>query len=175
MPRSFFQISLPLMSKQYRPSEPKNATTCFPSVAGVGDAYELCGCRRTRGVAFVRHGLDQTSALVLQIANVGSIALGTVVRYVGYRRWVFPAQELLQAHGQLHPSEVRAQAEVRARPEREVAIRVAVDHHLIGLLELTRVIELYNTRNGTTRTGCYKVDATGEDGFAPDPARANAT
>lgn len=42
-------------------------------------------------VAFVRHGLDQTSALVLQIANVGSIALGTVVRYVGYRQWVFPA------------------------------------------------------------------------------------
>jgi putative flippase GtrA len=42
-------------------------------------------------VAFVRHGLDQTSALVLQIANVGSIAVGTVVRYVGYRQWVFPA------------------------------------------------------------------------------------
>lgn len=42
-------------------------------------------------VAFVRHGLGQTSALVLQIANVGAIALGTVVRYVGYRQWVFPA------------------------------------------------------------------------------------
>ena len=42
-------------------------------------------------VAFVRHGLGQTSALVLQIANVASIALGTVVRYIGYRQWVFPA------------------------------------------------------------------------------------
>jgi hypothetical protein len=41
----------------------------------------------------------------------------------------------------------------------------------IGLLELTRVIELYNTRNGSTRTGCYRVDATGEDGFAPEPSR----
>lgn len=42
-------------------------------------------------VAFVRHGLGQTSALVLQVANVGSIALGTVIRFVGYRQWVFPA------------------------------------------------------------------------------------
>jgi hypothetical protein len=42
----------------------------------------------------------------------------------------------------------------------------------IGLLELTRVIELYNTRNGS-RTGAYKVDPAGEDGFAPDPARAS--
>ena len=43
----------------------------------------------------------------------------------------------------------------------------------ISLLELTRVIELYNTRNGTTRTGCYNIDLTSEDGFAPDPTRAS--
>lgn len=42
----------------------------------------------------------------------------------------------------------------------------------ISLLELTRVIELYNTRNGTTRTGSYRLDSTGEDGFAPDASRA---
>ena len=42
-------------------------------------------------VAFVRYGLDQEGALVLQIANVGAIVLGTLVRYLGYRRWVFPA------------------------------------------------------------------------------------
>jgi putative flippase GtrA len=48
-------------------------------------------------VGFVRHGLDQRSALVLQIANVGSIAVGTVVRYLAYRRWVFPAHPV-------HPS-----------------------------------------------------------------------
>jgi hypothetical protein len=41
----------------------------------------------------------------------------------------------------------------------------------IDLVELTRVIELYNTRIGTTRTGCYAVDATGEDGFKPEPTR----
>jgi DNA/RNA endonuclease G (NUC1) len=45
----------------------------------------------------------------------------------------------------------------------------------IGLIELTRVIELYNTRNGTARTGCYAVQAGSEDGFAPEPARANST
>jgi hypothetical protein len=41
----------------------------------------------------------------------------------------------------------------------------------IGLIELTRVIELYNTRIGTTRTGAYRVQDGTEDGFAPDPAR----
>jgi putative flippase GtrA len=42
-------------------------------------------------VAFVRYGLDQDGALVLQLANVGSIVLGTLIRYLSYRRWVFPA------------------------------------------------------------------------------------
>ncbi len=45
----------------------------------------------------------------------------------------------------------------------------------ISLLELTRVIELYNTRNGTTRTGCYVLQAGTEDGFAADPVRAGGT
>src|SRR3712207_623529 len=44
-------------------------------------------------VAFVRYGLDQDGALVLQIANVGSIGLGTLIRYLSYRRWVFPAHQ----------------------------------------------------------------------------------
>ncbi len=43
-------------------------------------------------VAGVRYGLDQDSALVLQAANVGSIVLGTLIRYTSYRRWVFPAR-----------------------------------------------------------------------------------
>jgi hypothetical protein len=42
----------------------------------------------------------------------------------------------------------------------------------ISLFELTRVIELFNTRNGASRTGCYRVDAGGEDGFNPEPTRA---
>jgi len=42
-------------------------------------------------VGFVRHPLQQDSALVLQMANVASIVIGTVVRYLSYRRWVFPA------------------------------------------------------------------------------------
>jgi sugar lactone lactonase YvrE len=45
----------------------------------------------------------------------------------------------------------------------------------LSLLELTRVIELYNTRNGTSRTGCYAVQAGSEDGFAPEPTRTNST
>ncbi len=43
-------------------------------------------------VAFVRYPLQQESALVLQAANVASIAVGTVVRYLCYRAWVFPAR-----------------------------------------------------------------------------------
>ena len=39
----------------------------------------------------------------------------------------------------------------------------------LGLVELTRVIELYNARNGTVRTGRYSVATTAtEDGFNPD-------
>jgi len=41
---------------------------------------------------------------------------------------------------------------------------------MIDLFELTRVIELYNTRAGTVRTGRYHVDPNNvEDGFAPGP------
>jgi putative flippase GtrA len=44
-------------------------------------------------VAVVRYPLGQESALVLQIANLAGIAIGTVIRYLSYRRWVFPAHE----------------------------------------------------------------------------------
>jgi putative flippase GtrA len=42
-------------------------------------------------VAVVRYPLGQESPLVLQMANIAGIATGTVVRYLSYRRWVFPA------------------------------------------------------------------------------------
>ncbi len=42
----------------------------------------------------------------------------------------------------------------------------------LGLLELARVIELYNTRSGGSRSGAYAVLDGSEDGFAPEPARA---
>ena len=42
-------------------------------------------------IGFVHHGLGQDATLVLQAANVASIAVGTTVRFVVYRRWVFPA------------------------------------------------------------------------------------
>src|SRR3954453_771931 len=40
-------------------------------------------------VWLVRYPLGQEGALVLQLANVGSIALGTILRFFSYRRWVF--------------------------------------------------------------------------------------
>lgn len=44
-------------------------------------------------VWFVRYPLGQTHPLVLQAANILSIGLGTIVRYLAYRQWVFPAHE----------------------------------------------------------------------------------
>jgi putative flippase GtrA len=44
-------------------------------------------------VAVVRYPLGQESAYVLQVANIAGIAAGTVIRYLSYRRWVFPAPE----------------------------------------------------------------------------------
>jgi len=42
-------------------------------------------------VGFARYGLDLASAWALQGANLVSIGVGTVLRYLMYRRWVFPA------------------------------------------------------------------------------------
>lgn len=43
-------------------------------------------------VALVRYPLGQTDVLVLQMANVTSIALGTTIRFLAYRFWVFPSR-----------------------------------------------------------------------------------
>ena len=64
-----------------------------------------------------------------------------------------------------------------ARPDPLVAAEIpphAADINLdgrISLGELVRVIELYNTRYLTARTGAYQVVPGTEDGFAPDLAR----
>lgn len=43
-------------------------------------------------VWLVHYPLGQESALVLQAANLAAIAIGTAVRFLAYRRWVFPAR-----------------------------------------------------------------------------------
>ena len=72
-------------------------------------------------------------------------------------------------------------SELLARPD-PLVVRRATYHtadtdsdFALSLFELTRVIELYNTRNGTVRTGAYRVDATGEDGFGADAARGGGS
>jgi putative flippase GtrA len=42
-------------------------------------------------IAVARYPLGQDGALALQLTNLLSIALGTAVRFVLYRRWVFLA------------------------------------------------------------------------------------
>jgi putative flippase GtrA len=51
-------------------------------------------------VAFVRYPLGQDGALVLQLANIGSIAAGTMIRFLSYRQWVFVAHD--------HPAAIAA-------------------------------------------------------------------
>ena len=66
--------------------------------------------------------------------------------------------------------------QVLVQPDPLTIHRSAAFHHadtnqdgVIGLFELTRLIELYNTRNGTVRTGKYRTQGGTEDGFAPGP------
>jgi putative flippase GtrA len=42
-------------------------------------------------VATARYGLQHESALALQVANIASIVIGTALRWLAYRRWVFLA------------------------------------------------------------------------------------
>ncbi|MGY1841108.1 MULTISPECIES: GtrA family protein [unclassified Modestobacter] len=44
-------------------------------------------------VALVRYPLGQEDALVLQLVNLVSIGLGTVLRFLCYKKWVFPPAE----------------------------------------------------------------------------------
>ena len=44
-------------------------------------------------VAIVRYPMGLDGALQLQVANIGSIVLSTALRYLAYRRWVFPAHK----------------------------------------------------------------------------------
>lgn len=62
-------------------------------------------------VAVVRYPLGQEGALVLQVANIASIVLGTVIRYLSYRKWVFPAQDSPPAVGPRQPARAAASAD----------------------------------------------------------------
>jgi putative flippase GtrA len=52
------------------------------------------GCTLVLGAAvvwFVRYPLEQERVLVIQLANIGSIVVNSALRFLVYRRWVFPA------------------------------------------------------------------------------------
>lgn len=60
-------------------------------------------------VAVVRYPLHQDGALVLQVANVASTVVGTLVRFVCYRTWVFvrhdaPVAIAHRTEAERHPS-----------------------------------------------------------------------
>jgi putative flippase GtrA len=53
-------------------------------------------------VATVRYPLQQDGALVLQLANITSIVAGTVIRWLAYRRWVFPTRADVEPSAPVH-------------------------------------------------------------------------
>jgi len=65
-------------------------------------------------VWFVRYPLGYESALVLQAANLTSIAIGTTVRFLAYRRWVFPARSPATGPAVLSPPRLSPPAETRS-------------------------------------------------------------
>lgn len=44
-------------------------------------------------IGVVRYPLGQTGLLVLQLTNIASIGIGTTIRFLAYKRWVFPSRE----------------------------------------------------------------------------------
>jgi hypothetical protein len=83
---------------------------------------------------------------------------------------------VLQASAAVTPTSESASRQLAPAP---LAINVAPVRHSadidgdfrISLGELLRVLDLYNTRQGSLRTGAYRSDATSEDGFTADPTR----
>ena len=71
----------------------------YPLFAAINAATLLLGLGI---IAFVRYGLGQEGALVLQAANVASIVVGTAARFLAYRRWVFPEASAGAAPDQGH-------------------------------------------------------------------------
>lgn len=65
--------------------------------------------------------------------------------------------------------DARDPAAIAARPGRFHSADMNRDGAL-SLAELLRVIELYNVRDGTERTGAYHLDPAGVDGFGGGPA-----
>jgi putative flippase GtrA len=68
-------------------------------------------------VAFTAYALDQRGALATNVAAVVGIGIGTITRYVGYRRFVFTDRDILR------PRVLRSLA---AAPERLVLATVAL-------------------------------------------------
>jgi putative flippase GtrA len=67
---------------------------------GVGREYSIffavngvTMCLGLAAVAVAAHVLGQHDPLILQAVNVGSIAVGTLIRFLAYRRWVFVAED----------------------------------------------------------------------------------
>jgi putative flippase GtrA len=70
-------------------------------------------------VAVVRYPLGQDDALALQVTNIASICLGTLIRYVCYRRFIFVAEDAPAAVA--HRENLVRRAAEGPEPERSAA------------------------------------------------------
>ena len=92
--------------------------------------------------------------------NTGNLAGLGILQHTSSAATVFDEIRLGSSYSSVAPG---------AESERTIHSVDSNQNFRIELVELTRMIELYNTRRGTLRTGRY-VAATGTvDGFSPDP------
>lgn len=56
-------------------------------------------------IGMVRYGLGRTDVFALQLANITSIFVGSVFRFWAYKRWVFPAAEIIETCGDIRVAE----------------------------------------------------------------------
>jgi putative flippase GtrA len=83
----------------------------FPLFAAINATTLLIGL----GVVwFVRYPLGQENAFVLQAANLASIAIGTGIRFLAYRRWVFPARSVATGQAVASPPRISPPAATRS-------------------------------------------------------------
>ncbi len=58
-------------------------------------------------IGFVHYTLDQSDTLVLQLTNIASIVIGTVIRFLAYKRWVFPVHSNGNGNGHKYDNEIQ--------------------------------------------------------------------
>jgi len=81
-------------------------------------------------IGFVHYALDQSDALILQLTNITSIGIGTVIRFLAYKRWVFPLGAQSQSRSE---ADAAGGTQLSREPENQAGGEATASHHEQGL------------------------------------------